>query len=35
VRPKTQTSANNPAFAPILGDEATILGKAVAILRRI
>jgi repressor LexA len=26
---------HNPAFAPILGDEAIILGKAVAILRRI
>lgn len=26
---------HNPAFAPILGDEATILGKVVAVLRRV
>ena len=26
---------HNPAYAPILGDEATILGKVVALLRRI
>jgi repressor LexA len=26
---------HNPAFTPILGDEATILGKVVAVLRRV
>jgi repressor LexA len=26
---------HNPAFEPILGDEATILGKVVAVLRRV
>jgi repressor LexA len=26
---------HNPAYAPILGDEATILGKVVAVLRRV
>ena len=26
---------HNPAFDPILGDEATILGKVVAVLRRV
>jgi len=26
---------HNPAYAPILGDEATIVGKVVAVLRRV
>jgi repressor LexA len=26
---------HNPLYAPILGDEATILGKVVAVLRRV
>ena len=26
---------HNPAYTPILGDEATILGKVVAVLRRV
>ena len=26
---------HNPAFTPILGDDATILGKVVAVLRRV
>ena len=26
---------HNPAYAPILGDEATILGRVVAVLRRV
>jgi repressor LexA len=26
---------HNPAFSPILGDEATILGKVVSVLRRV
>jgi repressor LexA len=26
---------HNPAFTPILGDEATVLGKVVAVLRRV
>jgi repressor LexA len=26
---------HNPAYAPILGDESSILGKVVAVLRRV
>jgi repressor LexA len=26
---------HNPAFTPILGDDSTILGKVVAVLRRV
>jgi len=26
---------HNPAFTPILGDDASILGKVVAVLRRV
>jgi repressor LexA len=26
---------HNPAFSPILGDEATIMGKVVSVLRRV
>ena len=26
---------HNPAYAPILGDDATILGKVVAVIRRL
>jgi len=26
---------HNPAYTPILGDDATILGKVVAVLRRV
>ena len=28
-------SAQNPAFTPILGDNVTIIGKVVAVLRRV
>jgi len=27
--------AHNPAYAPILGDEASILGRVIAVLRRV